>query len=519
MNEADIPIDIHTLKLQDWLVSRRIVPKTIQKNIRDIRTKISNALQDMPANDQLIKLLSGTNINYYHCKEIVEILKQTEKDTKSVFGTYGSQRMKDWQEILRFYEKDNVYLAEAAQIYVRNVNYEIPGVRKQMTKLEQQSDECLKRVHDLGKPEAQLLAEHALLLQQLGIKGENLREEFLQVLGNLPGLYENSIRNIGKLQEAINLFSEGSEKPCLPILRYLIEFGNTTVYQYVHKEAPLTIEEPAVKLNLSDANAVAIAASDNEIDFGGDDNGGTSSTISAEIIDFGEFTFEDNNSPLEEEDAVNLDENSADIDWGIESEPSAAVEINFDIPIEEYGIVVEGAGMDGGIAKGEQAFTILDSPSYRDRFLDEIYELEAFLCMRLYELNQLDTSSNIMFSLMDSISTYDAVSIRKMLTNIEQILGEICSEQTRHLFQLKHSPKYADLLATKLKQMMKAVDKIRDTKEVLKKRSIELMQQRVDLNPVLAELVSQTKKLQLNIENDISKRYKNRIVNLIGGVN
>lgn len=61
LQEADIPIDIHTLKLQDWLVSRRIVPKTIQKNIKEIRTKISNALQDMPANDQLIKLLSGTS--------------------------------------------------------------------------------------------------------------------------------------------------------------------------------------------------------------------------------------------------------------------------------------------------------------------------------------------------------------------------------------------------------------------------------------------------------------------------
>lgn len=511
MNEADIPIDIHTLKLQDWLVSRRIVPKTIQKNIKEIRTKISNALQDMPANDQLIKLLSGTNINYYHCKEIVEILKQTEKETKSVFGTYGSQRMKDWQEILRMYEKDNVYLAESAQIYVRNANYEVPGVRKQMTKLEQQSEECLKRVQDLGKPESQLLAEHASLLQQLGVKGENLREEFLQVLSKLPDMYANSIRDVSKLEEAINLFSDGSNKQNFPILRHLIEFGNTTVYQYVHKEEPLTVEEPPIKLNLNDA--FSSSADDNEIDFGGDDNGATSSTISAEIIDFGELNLDGKNS------VVDSDGNDGDIDWGIESGPSEAVEINFDIPIEEYGIVIEGTGMDGGIAKGEKAYTILDSPPYRDRFLDEIYELDAFLRMRLYELSQLDASSNIMFSLMDCISTYDAESIRKMLRNIEQILDAVCNEQTRHLFQLKHSPKYADLIATKLRQMTKAVDKIRDTKEVLKKRSLELKQQRLDLNPVLAELISQTKKLQLHIENDISKRYKNRVVNLIGGAN
>lgn len=37
------------------------------------------------------------DINYFHCKEIVEILKETEKDSKNIFGYYSSQRMKDWQ--------------------------------------------------------------------------------------------------------------------------------------------------------------------------------------------------------------------------------------------------------------------------------------------------------------------------------------------------------------------------------------------------------------------------------------
>ncbi|TMW41853.1 hypothetical protein DOY81_013067, partial [Sarcophaga bullata] len=194
--EAEIPIDIHTLKLQDWLISRRIVPKNIQAALKDIRSKITNALQDMPSNDELIKLLKGSNINYFHCKEIVEILKQTEKDTKSIFGSYGSQRMKDWLEIIRLYEKDNVYLAETAQLYVRNVNYEVPNIRKQMAKLEQQSEESLKRSQDLSKPESQLLADHTALLQQLGVKGDNLREEFTQVLAGLPDIYANSIKNI-----------------------------------------------------------------------------------------------------------------------------------------------------------------------------------------------------------------------------------------------------------------------------------------------------------------------------------
>jgi len=162
---------------------------------------------------------------------------------------------------------------------------------------------------------------------------------------------------------------------------------------------------------------------------------------------------------------------------------------------------------------------LLDSPNYRDRFLDEIYELESFLRLRLYELKQLETSSDIMFSLMDNIATHDAESIRKILGAVEKIIQQTSDEQTRHLFQLKHSPKYANLLATKLQQMTKAVEKLRSTREALKKRAIELREQRQQLNPVLEELIAQTRTLQSHIEKDISKRYKNRVVNLMGGVN
>lgn len=59
MNEQDIPIDIHVNKLQDWLVSRRIVEKNWYRHVKDVRNNINEALKDMPANDQLVKLLSG----------------------------------------------------------------------------------------------------------------------------------------------------------------------------------------------------------------------------------------------------------------------------------------------------------------------------------------------------------------------------------------------------------------------------------------------------------------------------
>lgn len=50
---------------------------------------------------EIICLQTFADINYYHCQQIIEILKETEADTRSLFGRYGSQRMKDWQVPLK----------------------------------------------------------------------------------------------------------------------------------------------------------------------------------------------------------------------------------------------------------------------------------------------------------------------------------------------------------------------------------------------------------------------------------
>lgn len=72
--------------MQDWLVSRRHVNKEWLKSIPAVREKINNALQDMPAHDNIANLLTGSYINYFHCLKIIEILKETEADTKNLFG-------------------------------------------------------------------------------------------------------------------------------------------------------------------------------------------------------------------------------------------------------------------------------------------------------------------------------------------------------------------------------------------------------------------------------------------------
>lgn len=132
-------------KLLDWLISRRHCQKDWQKNVLVIREKIKHAILDMPESEEVLQLLQGTYINFFHCQRIIEILRETEKDSKNFLGFYSSQRMKDWQEIESLYKKNNVYLAESAQILQRLVQYEIPAQKKQISKAEQVLSESVKK--------------------------------------------------------------------------------------------------------------------------------------------------------------------------------------------------------------------------------------------------------------------------------------------------------------------------------------------------------------------------------------
>ncbi|XP_032935174.1 CDK5 regulatory subunit-associated protein 3 isoform X4 [Catharus ustulatus] len=152
----NVPIDIQTSKLMDWLQDRRHCGRRWQAQVQQVRERIQAALQDMPEHPEIRELLQGSFLHYFHCLRIVEILKGTEASTKNLFGRYSSQRMKDWQEIVSLYEKENAYLAELCSLLSRSVSYEAPALRRQLARglqaqqeLARREDECQVRASEL----------------------------------------------------------------------------------------------------------------------------------------------------------------------------------------------------------------------------------------------------------------------------------------------------------------------------------------------------------------------------------
>ncbi|XP_066996998.1 CDK5 regulatory subunit-associated protein 3 isoform X2 [Anabrus simplex] len=518
--EQNIPIDIHTNKLLDWLISRRHVNRDWQTQVLVIREKINNAIQDMPVHEGIAKLLSGSYINYFHCKKIIDILKETEASSKNFFGSYGSQRMKDWQEIVKLYEKDNVYLAEVAQMLIRNVNYEVPSIKKQIAKCKQ-LQECDKKEKGYLKTKSLVLGEFQTMCKQLGIPGQKIKHELAERVKELPEIYTKVADNAKLLSPAVEFYSAfvkfvlGEEHTggSVSLLKYIIDHGNTTTYEWMYGEPPLTIEETPLDIDFSDE--IDDSKIGDTIDFGDDNTAeidfGNLGDANANEIDFGDVT---------------LDE-SGDIDWGninnaeLAELPDANLEIDFNISLEESGIVVESTGVDGGVAKGTEALTLLDNPKTRNTFIDDLMELQAFLKVRLFEmqgasdllsLSQLQDASPI-------LQLQTTQSVLTMLDHVQITLGQITDSRTQHLHNIKHSPRYVDHLVDGLKQKLAVAKRMEAAQEVVKERRHAVGEEAASLQPKMQLIIDKTKELQSEIEEDISKKYKNRPVNIMGGVN
>lgn len=105
-----------------------------------------------------------------------------------------------------------------------------------------------------------------------------------------------------------------------------------------------------------------------------------------------------------------------------------------------------------------------------------------------------------------------------MLQKVQSVIAEASSEIIDHLHRLKHSPLYADILAGKLRQHLLAAEKMAATRTVLKEKIEMLTTERAKLRPIIIKLLEKNKILQKQIENEISKRYKGRVVYIYGGV-
>lgn len=499
VREEDLPIDIYYNKLLDWLVDRRHCQAKWNEHASQIREKINVAIQDMPPNQEITDLLSGTYINYFHCQKIIELLKVCGEGSTNFFGQYSSKRMKDWQEIIQKYKEDSVFLAEAAQMIMRNVNYEIPALKRQIAKCQQVQRECTRKEKDCNTNSAIFKTKYLKVCKQYGILGDNIHKELMELAQELPSILKEISSQTKKLQKPCEYYGAFIkfvvhkerivEDDISPLIKFVIHNGNATVYQWKTGEEPSRIEEIVQKVDM-DAMAQISSTEENtdeadEIDWGADDIDGG--------IDYGD-----------------LDEDGGgDIDWG---------------DVEEIAITVEDAGQEnpeGGVASGNEALSVLENTATRNVFIDELMELEAFLEQRICEM-KVDADMITVHEFQGApacIQMQTIESLQDMLRDVSSILQDLTSIKMQNLYLIKSSPRYVDRIADSLEQKLKVSENLLSQITALQNRYNEAVKNQAESEPKLALIVKRTKELKAQIEKEISSRYKDRKVNIMGEIN
>lgn len=488
MYSSQTPIDIHCSKLVDWLVQRRHCKKDWGENLAPIRRKIRAALLDMPENEEIKQLLIGSKLDYFKSKQIVELLKTTEASSKNIFGFYSSQRMKDWQDIVYSYEKDNIYLAEIATDLIRETNYEVPGIRKVVSRLNREKEELEKERANLLRKVQQFNSEYQRLAQSYGIKGEDVGREIEEQSKVLTLVMEEIVILSKDLKESLQYYREYASATSkqdasrfILMLHYIIEKGNTTVYEWKHGEAPerLVAEEPACTGNPS------------EIDLGDDE------------IDFGE------DSPSSESSSGFVHVNKLDGD-NVDSEVPF---VNVDAQSQTT------QDKNEKVAFGDDARLVLEFRRSRNQFLNNLYELEAFFVQLSNDIAAADDrSSSFLTEGSSRARRYDISEINEVITKIRQIMSIMNSEKNMLLFQMNDSPIFLENIKEKFASKLKQAADCSTKADLLCEKVKEVERQKKETEIHLKQCIVAANELQGKVETSLSCLYNGRSINIMGCV-
>ncbi|ESP02849.1 hypothetical protein LOTGIDRAFT_230360 [Lottia gigantea] len=505
----DLPIDIHYNKLLDWLINRRHCNNKWQGEAMKIKEKLNKTVKDIPDDDaEISDLITDQNMNYFHCLKIVEKLKSTDSGKTNFLGQYSSKKMQDWASIIKMYEKDGIYLAECAQILSRNVNYEIPALKKQIGKCHQIQEESKRKERDYFNNSVNQKKNYEASCKKMGIEGKKIKTELAALVRDLPSELNIIAKECQKLDSTISYYDDfishimsrdDLSKDSLQALKHVIKKGNTTTYEWKMGKKPVHIDETSILIDTSDENDTADNTED--IDWGGDVEVSTVDIDFSDQIDFGDIDITVESGG--DETSNNQDE-GGDINWDIDTTTD----------------ITSNDSSSDGVASGENALSILENPATRNLFLDDLFELEAFLCQRLEEL-QGDSSvlSDNQFQSSPESIQLDASQVSTLLSNVNNILTQLTNMRIQQLLLIRNSPRYVNRVHDNLKQILLLADKMTYLEKQAVIRRNEALEEQQEVEPKLDTLIKRTKQLQKQLEGEISKKYKERKVNIMGDIN
>lgn len=531
----NLPIDIAYARLGEWLVDRKKIPSDYRKRLSAIRSKISSAFSSLPKGvDPFFQTLDLEVIGYIEAKQIYNILLNSTTESRNIFGRL-SGNAGEWESIVRSYEKDHIFLGEAAQILVQNVNYEIPHQKKQLTKVQQQLAELERRETDIKRNASLSATRYMEACQELGLQGKDVRSELLETAKSLPSTFSKILQVLNsdltlKTMEYYTDFvrdahtdKETSPRAVLQNLRMLHECPpplNVSVSSEVQnllKDLP-NREQPYIP----DADASIdgidwnITTDDTQIDW---DIGEVEQT--EEFGDgFGSYEIVDAKIDLQDSDNGNgvlSGTSDSDICW----------DVSIENPQVDLSKVVSGTDLSKSteIADSQvldQERSQLLETEYRNRILDDLLEIKSFLNQRLVEMSSEETSSlqhQVQAVAPSVLQQHASDAVQEMLKEVSLAISLLTDKKTRDLIMILNSKRYLDRLVSSLEEKKHHEVKLRESLNDLSVRRMELQNSLASYWPKQETAIAKTRELKKLCEETLSSMFDGRPVNIIGEIN
>lgn len=515
----ELPIDIDHAKFLPWLIDRRRVPRDWHNYLKTARSLTRHALSQTPAPalEALSLPTSATAVPYYTAVDTLTALtSSTAPDSwaggpdKDMLGRYKGPAARAWAAAVAAFEKKDVYLADSAQLLVRNADVEARAVKARIARLQADAMEYARRDAPAVRSakEARERFEDACKEFELPTEGEC---DFQTLLAEAV---EKRVPQL--LAEAVAC---AKETAFVEAVRYYEDFADYVKGEGADTDGELCstakrVIQGEVDLLTRPIKPAEEAVADDGVDWG----------ISAVDID-----------------ASGAGAEAAEIDWGIEIETSASGE-GAAVGDDGAGSSAHAGGIDWNYAgegdaepeadgdaavevdaKTEEVFTLAD-PRSRELYLNDLIELDAFLAQRAGELSR-SGDSEIGLVMQQSSSTPDFVSsvdvdqVRVLQQSVRSAITAINSADTRRVLALQSDAKRVERAARAVLEKKHVAERMHAAIDVLRKRRAKAVEELAVETPKFEDLAKVTRNVKRRTELALSKLYKGRTVNILGEIN